>query len=789
MPGVPMPILTQHKCFLPLLLILFILAGCGGSSGSDSNPVPPPTQNPNPPGDPDSPPDNPDNPPGDPDNPDTPPDDPDTPPDNPDNPPAAEPGLDARPTNTTCLAPQPPSTDSSVQLTRVFGDLSFSNTVGLLHEPGNDDRWYVIEQAGRVRVFDNSTNPNLRTFIDIRDRVDSGPGEAGLLAMAFHPNFATNGQVFLYYIRDAGSAPSRDTLSRFTLSAGGQTLDAASEEILLSIEHPFNNHYGGQLGFDNAGYLYLSLGDGGSGGDPGNRAQNTRNLFGSMLRFEVNNTNGAAYGIPASNPFAGNALCTNADGTNAAGTDCPEIFAWGLRNPWRWSFDAATDEIWLADVGQDRLEEINRIALGGNYGWRLREGNQCFNPSSNCGTAGLIDPVAVIPHPDAQSITGGYVYRGSNIPGLVGQYIVADFITGRLWRLVENEGTFEPDLLDETGMNIASFAEDMANELYLVTHNGRIYRLDPAGSTSDNFPRLLSQTGCVSAADPTQPASGLIPYTVNAPFWSDGADKQRWLALPDNTTITIDDAHDWDFPPGSVLMKNFHLNERLIETRLFMRHDDGQWAGYSYEWNSSGTDASLVLGDKVVNVNGQEWIYPSSSDCMQCHTAAAGFSLGLETAQLNGDFTYPQTGRTANQLITHDAIDTLSAPLSNSPADLPRLVNPADTSAPLDARARAYLHSNCANCHQPGGPTNVNLDLRHTTALVDMNICNVIPQNGNLNIADARLLAPGTPNRSVLLQRMMRRDALGMPPLGSKLVDEAGADLIEEWIGSITSCP
>ena len=746
-----MTILTQNKCFLPLLFILLILTGCGGSAGSDNNPdpEPPPPQNPNPP--------------------------------------SEESGLDTRPANTTCLAPEPPSTDSSIQLTRVFNDLSFTHAVGLLHEPGNDTRWYVIEQAGRVRVFDNAASTNLRTFIDIQERVDDGPNEAGLLAMAFHPDFASNGEVFLYYIRAEDGARSRDTLSRFTSRDGGQTLDANSEEILLSIEHPYDNHYGGQLGFDSDGYLYLSLGDGGSGGDPGNRAQTTSNLFGSLMRIDVDGD--APYAIPETNPFAGNALCTNLDGTNAAGTNCPEIFAWGLRNPWRWSFDSATGDIWLADVGQNEIEEVNRIALGGNYGWRLREGNQCYNPSTNCGTAGLIDPVVVIPQPDAQSITGGYVYRGSTIPGLVGQYVVADFVTGRLWRLVENNGEYTLALLEETGMNIASFAEDMANELYLVTHNGQIHRLDPAGSTSDNFPRLLSQTGCVDTTDPTQPASGLIPYTVNAPFWSDGADKQRWLALPDNTTITINDAHDWEFPNGSVLMKNFHLNERLIETRLFMRHDDGQWAGYSYEWNESGTDAELVLGGKVVDVEGQSWIYPSSSECLQCHTAAAGFSLGLETAQLNGDLTYPQTGRTANQLITHDAIDTLSEALSDTPDNLPRLVNPTDTSAGLDVRARAYLHTNCAQCHRPDGPTNVNLDLRYTTALADMNICNVTPQNGDLDIADAQLLAPGASERSLLLQRMHRRDALGMPPLGSNIVDEAGAALIDEWIASISSCP
>jgi uncharacterized repeat protein (TIGR03806 family) len=697
-----------------------------------------------------------------------------------------ESGLDARPANATCIAPEPPTTSASIELTRVFSDLSFAGAVGLLHEPGNDSRWYVIEKAGRVRVFDNTATPNLRTFINIPDLVDDGPSEAGLLAMAFHPDFASNGQVFLYYTREEGSARSRDTLARFTSTDGGQTLDEDSEEILISIEHPFDNHYGGQLGFDTDGFLYLSLGDGGSGGDPGNRAQNTRNLLGSMVRIDVDD--GEPYSIPSDNPFAGNALCLT--GSNTADTSCPEIFAWGLRNPWRWSFDRATGDIWLADVGQDRVEEINRIQLGGNYGWRVREGDQCHNPSSNCSTAGLIDPVAVIPQPTAQSITGGFVYRGSNIPALAGQYIVGDFITGGLWTLeADGEGSFSPELLDNTGKNIASFAEDMAGELYLITLNGEIHRLDPVGSTSDNFPRLLSQTGCVDSSNPALPAAGLIPYGVNAPFWSDGAEKQRWLALPDESTITVNDAQDWELPAGSVLMKHFHLDDQLIETRLFMRHDDGNWAGYSYEWNSAGTDATLVQGGKVVNIGGQDWIYPSGAECLQCHTAAAGRSLGVETAQLNGDFTYASTGRTANQLITHEAIGTLAEPLSDQPENLPRLVNPADANASLAERARAYLHTNCAQCHRPDGPTNVNLDLRHTSSFADMAICNQAPQNGNLGIADSQLLAPGAPVRSILLQRMNRRDASGMPPLGSKLVDAEGVALIEAWIESVAECP
>lgn len=692
-------------------------------------------------------------------------------------------GLDARPGNTSCIAPEPPANSASIVRTRVFSELSFSSAVGLLREPDNNLRWYVIEKAGQVKVFNNSATTDLRTFVDIRSLVDGSLYESGLLAMAFHPDFANNGEVFLYYTHSG--SPRRNTLARFTSNDGGQTLDPASEEILLTTEPPYDNHYGGQLGFDSQGYLYLSLGDGGSVGDPGNRAQNTHNLFGSMLRININS--GSPYSVPADNPFAGNALCNT--GSNAQDTSCPELFAWGLRNPWRWSFDRATGDIWLADVGQDKVEEINRIQLGGNYGWRLREGNQCYNPSTNCGTSGLIDPVAVIPQPAAQSITGGFVYRGANIPALVGRYLVGDYVTGGLWVLMPNEqGNLVPELLQSTGVNIASFAEDAAGELYILTQNGGIYRIDPAGVSGDNFPRQLSQTGCVNSDNPEQPADGLIPYDVNAAFWSDGAEKQRWLALPDNTQITINESQDWELPVGSVLMKHFRLNDRLIETRLFMHHADGHWGGYSYEWNSEQTEATLVEGGKQVDIGGQRWIYPSSAECLQCHTLVAGRSLGLETAQLNKELAYPTTGRTANQLATHEAIATLSGPLSDTPENLPRLSDPADTSANLTERARAYLHTNCAQCHRPDGPTNVNLDLRYTTAFAAMNVCNHASQNGDLGIADAQRLVPGVPARSVLLQRMNRRDINAMPPLGSNEIDVEGVALIGAWIESITGC-
>jgi uncharacterized repeat protein (TIGR03806 family) len=292
----------------------------------------------------------------------------------------------------------------------------------------------------------------------------------------------------------------------------------------------------------------------------------------------------------------------------------------------------------------------------------------------------------------------------------------------------------------------------------------------------------------VNPDDATQPSSGLIPFEPNAPAWADGAQPARWLAVPDGEDITVTDAGDWEFPSGSVLVQNFSVDDRLIETRLLMRHPDGIWAGYTYEWNDAQTDATRVVGGKRVSVGTQDWIFPGESDCLRCHTEVAGRSLGPETAQLNRRLLYPQTDRSANQLDTLDAIDLLSPPLPAASDDLPHIADPADASEPLESRARAWLHGNCAGCHRPGGPTPTGLDLRYETALSATGACDEPPGNGDLGIEDARLIAPGAPERSVLLARISRRDAAAMPPLATLRVDDDGVSLLTDWIASLESC-
>ncbi len=494
--------------------------------------------------------------------------------------------------------------------------------------------------------------------------------------------------------------------------------------------------------------------------------------------------------------FRGQAACTAAHTVSA--NNCPEIYAWGFRNPWRWSFDRSNGDLWAGDVGQGAFEEIDRVARGGNYGWDCREGTGAFAGARSpvCGTlpgAGFTQPVHEYGRNLGTSVTGGFVYRGSALPALVGSYLFADYGSGRIWRLVSNGGGgFTAQELLDTNLSIASFAEGNDGELYVDRHCRRRALQDRRRRWS--LRRARRYRRCCPIRDASslriraQPASGLVPYDVAAAFWSDGAAKERWLGIPNGTSIAVGGDGDFTFPNGTVLMKHFRLNGTLVETRLFMRHPDGDWAGYSYEWNGQQTNATLVQGGKTVAVGGQNWIFPSGNDCLTCHTSVAGFALGLESAQLNHDFAYASTGRTANELRTLDSISMFATPLGD-PAAQPSMPNPSDANASLGTRARAYLHTNCAHCHRSGGPTAGALDLRYSVLLSNTAACDAPPTAGDLGVgAPARIIAPGNPDASVLLARMNRRDANQMPPLASNVVDTAGVTLIRDWIASLTTC-
>jgi glucose/arabinose dehydrogenase len=322
-------------------------------------------------------------------------------------------------------------------------------------------RLFVVEQPGRIKLLaPGSAVPT--GFLDITDRVLSG-GERGLLGLAFHPRFPSNGRFFVNYTRRPDGAT---VIAEFRVARGNRNVaDPASELMLLLVAQPFPNHNGGMVEFGPDGFLYIGLGDGGAANDPGSRAQNLDELLGKMLRIDVDRPArpGVPYSSPPSNPFAG------------AGRGRPEIFALGLRNPWRFSFDRATGELWAGDVGQNAIEEIDVVTVGGNYGWRVFEGTRCtgLGPAS-CTTPGFVPPVAEYRHTGGRcSITGGYVYRGRAGSLPVGSYVFGDFCSGEIF-LLEN-GTQR--VLIDTRLRIASFGEDEAGEIYVVGLDGTVHRL------------------------------------------------------------------------------------------------------------------------------------------------------------------------------------------------------------------------------------------------------------------------------------------------------------------------
>jgi glucose/arabinose dehydrogenase len=337
---------------------------------------------------------------------------------------------------------------------------------------GDNNRLFVVEKGGRIKILrDGAVMTTL--YLDITDRVGTGAGEQGLLGMAFDPDYDINGFFYVNYINASGNT----VIARFEVSSDADIADPLSEQIILRVEQPFSNHNAGMLAFSPLdGFLYIGLGDGGSAGDPDNHGQNPLSLLGKMLRIDVRND--LPYTVPADNPYRDNQDTLS------------EIWSFGLRNPWRYSFDRATGDIYIGDVGQNLIEEIN-ISLassngGENYGWRLKEGSHCFNPTQNCSDGlALTDPVFEYSHSDPGSpcsVTGGYVYRGAVLPGFTGTYFFGDFCSGQVWsfRYTNNAVTDFKDRTEELALpqpSIASFGEDGAGELYIVDLGGTIYKI------------------------------------------------------------------------------------------------------------------------------------------------------------------------------------------------------------------------------------------------------------------------------------------------------------------------
>lgn len=736
--------------FLAVTLSVLLLTACGGGGGSSNRP--PPT-----------------------------------------NPPVSSPppdpfGLTQRASLAVVNLPGAGVALGNFSLVSAFPSLSFNAALYVTGVP-NENRLVVVEQGGRILAFDNDSATTLtRVVLDISALVLFS-GEQGLLGLAFDPDFSSNGFVYLHYSLAAdANGPRRSVISRMTWNQGTDLIEPATEKLILEIEQPFTNHNGGMLAFGPDDYLYIAMGDGGSGGDPLNSGQDMTTLLGKMLRIDVSPLNPSdPYDIPPDNPFVGDASVLD------------EIYASGLRNPFRFSFDRQTGDLWLGDVGQGALEEIDIITAGANYGWRVFEGTQPFDNSQNTlPNSAFTPPVFEYGRSDGVAVIGGYVYRGNQLTTLFGRYLYTDFGSGTVWALAWDGNQVTSNDVIASASSPTSFGETNDGEVLIVSRSAGLFSLAETGGGGGQLPALLSQTGLFSDLNNLTPASGFIEYTPNQAFWSDGVSKRRWVGIPDSQVVDFS-ADDWTFPVGTVTVKHFEVeltegdpnSTKRLETRVFINTSDQGWQGFTYRWNAAGTDADLLTGQAqetlTITLSGggsqtQLYEYPSRTDCLLCHTAAAGFTLGLKTPQLNGDFNY--AGVVDNQLRSWNNIDLFDIDIGDAD-QYPALPALDDTSVAVATRARAYLDVNCSNCHQPGGPTPTNLDLRFSTADNNMNAIGAAPLVGDLGIANAEIIAAGDAARSVLWQRMQRLDDARMPPLSSHVVDSQGVDVVGQWINSL----
>ena len=680
-------------------------------------------------------------------------------------------------------------------------ELTLKNPVFVLAEPGTSNLVVVLQggEADRpsrvVRVGEvrpEGEPPTSTTFLEIADRL--------VYSVAFYPGYATNGQILVFSNKRTVETERTNRLSRFTIDRKAPwRVVPESEDILL--EWHSGGHDGGGIGFGPDGMLYVSTGDGSNDSDSLDSGQTLDDLLGSVLRIDLEHRDpGRKYGIPKDNPFVKT--------PGARG----ELWAYGLRNPWRLAVDLPTGQVWVGNNGQDLWESAHLVRRGENYGWSVYEGSHLFYRNRRRGPTPVIAPTFEHPHSEARSLTGGVVYRGGRLPGLEGAYIYGDHSTGRIWAgLHDGSKVVWHREIAATTLLITSFGLSPSGRLLVSDLGGGLQEIVPAPpqGTAQFFPRRLSETGVFASARDHRVETGVVAYSVNAPGWADGAQAERFLAIPGDGRITHAPNRGWGFPDGTVLVQTLRIRaaekvgstERRVETRLMTRQD-GRWAGYSYRWNIDETDAELVppegLDTEVERPDAndssgrrrQRWHFPSRSECLACHSRAVGFVLGLSDLQMNRTHLYPG-GIKDHQLraLEHAGYFSGALPKESKEPTLQALVDPYDSGQDTERRARSYLHANCSGCHVEAGGGNARLQLEFTTARNRMELIGARPQHDSFGLRDAMLVAPGHPDHSVLIHRLSVRGRGQMPPLALNAVDDRAVALMRSWIGAMPAGP
>ncbi len=740
-----------------------------------------------------------------------------------------------------------------------FPNLTFVDPLWLTPVPGGNDL-LVVGKNGQLWRFPKNVGTTQAQVVKVLEWVANTQSseDQGFYSLVFHPQFGQAGSPNANYayvcysykpvLTGADANHSYWRVSRFTWLPATGTLDPNSEFVLMSQYDRCRWHNGGALFFDNQGFLNISCGDGGDSGEGGgltgadgalSRTQKLNfGLFSGLFRIDVNNDPAKSHAIrrqplsPANKPSGWPASFTRGYGIpndnpwlDPAESVLEEYFALGLRSPHTAQYDAVNGEVWIGDVGEGSREEMTRLPKGGNAQWGYREGSVSGPGAAAVPPIGTeTPPVFDYSHTVGNCIIGGMRYRGAKWNALLGgKVLYGDNGKGRIWAATLDAAGGSPvsELLIDgfvTGSKsgLGNFCTDTAGEIYLMTLNGTnqpggtIRKLVSAG-VSVEPPQFLSQTGVFTNLTTMTAASGVIPYSVATPLWSDGAAKKRWIILPNDGVhdtaaeqIIFDDEGSWKFPAGTVFVKHFEVttNEsnpsqvKRLETRFLVCTAGGGKYGVTYRWNAAGTDAELLSNGQgedftVTLQNGstetRHWDYPSRAECLQCHNTAAGQALGVRTYPLNESLRYDATGRTANQLVTFNALGMFDHKLTV--AELENFIESRaidDPTAPMEHRVRSYLDANCAHCHRPGGTVDF-FDARLGTPLNWQGLVNGVLK-GQFDLGpDARYLKPGDADLSAVHFRLSNvGNGAAMPPLAKNRVDQKAVDLMRTYLESIT---
>jgi glucose/arabinose dehydrogenase len=540
-------------------------------------------------------------------------------------------------------SPEPPLPYRTV---RAYPQLTLKQPLTLDVEPGSNRLWaiqHLGNWAGPARI------------VRFEDRADVTDKDVEVLldfdhiayTLTFHPKFVDNHYVYVGCNGPVTAKDKKTRVFRYEFDPEEKKLKADSQTLI--IDWLSDGHNGAAVAFGPDGYLYVTAGDGTSDSDGNVTGQTLDDIPGALIRIDVDHPDeGRAYSVPKDNPFVA---------TKGAR---PEIWAYGLRNPWRMTFDSKTGHCWIGNNGQDLWEQVFFVRKGDNFGWSRFEGGHEFQPERKAGPTPHVPPAADHHHSEARSLTGGVVYHGDKLTDLRGAYVYGDFSTGRIWG-IKHDGqkvTWHQELVD-TPLTPTGFGLDTRGELVIVDHAGSFYHLEPTPAQTEpsKFPRKLSETGLFLSVKDHVADPALIPYSVNAPLWSDGAAKERFIALPGRSQIDFGTFRGWAFPEGAVLVKTFALDRKendptsrqRIETRL-MTKQQNEWVGYTYLWNAEQTEATLVGKEgvdrsfEIEKADGTKrklaWHYPSRAECMVCHSRASNYVLGLCEMQMNKTHDY-----------------------------------------------------------------------------------------------------------------------------------------------------